>query len=227
MSSSAGERIKMARKRRGFTQQELAAEVGCSQQTVVDIEKQERPRSGHLVDIIMALGETNEWLIGGVGGPVSVESDGDRLPHFDLQEVASRDLAFAGADRAIDYLFRPPVPMSRMAFTVDAPIDDLSAWLGADSGDVFFVDPVVEVDEDALVLVALPGDDGLLVGCRSVFWKDGGFLLASGRSDHGLRSVISVAPYRDRSEFDSHSDPEVMPALIAGVVVFIGRSVSS
>ena len=62
---SAGERIRDARKRRGITQKELADLVGCSQQTIVDIEGQDRPRSRFLSTIVRELHESLEWIENG------------------------------------------------------------------------------------------------------------------------------------------------------------------
>jgi transcriptional regulator with XRE-family HTH domain len=227
MSGHAGERIRAARKRKGMTQKGLAEAVGCSQQTVVDIESQEAPRSRFLSAIVRTLGESLEWIESGTGGPSGGDYDAVHLPHYDLETAALRCLDPAAADCAIDTLYASPVQVSRLGFTVG--VDTMTARLLPETArvdDVLFVDPLADPAPGRLVLAVMPGWDRAEL--RWLLSAGGTKALAVEVDDFGPRMVPCV-PYRSRDDFLDHgnvtSDDAPSPALLVGVVVFIGREV--
>jgi len=228
MAGSAGERIRLARKRKGMTQKDLADAVGCSQQTIVDIESQEAPRSRFLTTIVRALDESLEWIETGVGGPAGVESDGMLLPHYDLETAALRALDPEAADWIIDSLYHAPVEMSRMAFTVG--VDRMTERLMPESvrlDDVLFVDPDADPQPGRLVLAVMPGWDRAELRC--FVSNNGGQRFLAAESDEFGDRLTPCCAYRAREEFLAHRDVSAedapAPALLVGVVVFIGRDV--
>jgi len=228
MAGSAGERIKLARKRKGWTQRDLAEAVGCSQQTVVDIESQEAPRSRFLAAIVRALDESLEWIESGVGGP-SGSGDGNvaLLPHYDLETAALRALDPDVVDWIIDSLYRAPVEMSRASFTVG--VDRMTERLMPEAvrlDDVLFVDPLADPQPGRLVLAVMPGWDRAELRC--LVSNGGRRFLETGSDEFGER-LTAVTPYAAREDFLAHRDvtdgDAPAPALLVGVVVFIGRDV--
>lgn len=227
MSGHVGERIRAARKRKGMTQKDLSVVVGCSQQTIVDIESHEAPRSRFLTAIVRALDETIEWIEAGTGGPSGGDYDSVHLPHYDLETAALRCLDPAAADCAIDSLYAPPVPVSRMGFTVG--VDAMTVRLMPDtvrSGDVLFVDPLADPAPGRLVLAVMPGWDRAEL--RYLVVAGGSKALVTDSEEFGP-SLVPCVPYNSRDDFLAHGDnaenPTPLPALLVGVVVFVGREV--
>lgn len=220
---SAGERIRIARKRRGWTQKDLASHVGCSQQTIVDIESQEVPLSRFLSRIISELGESLEWIERGLGSPAGSVVDANRLPHLDLETVALRSLDPAIVDQEIDSLYSSPVEMSRMAFTVG--VDRMTAQVMADSvreDDVLFIDPGAEPFPGRLVLALMPGWQRAEL---RILESSAGRHFLGADSDRFGDSLIPCRLFRVRDEYLSSGDSDPAPALIVGTVVFIGHDV--
>jgi transcriptional regulator with XRE-family HTH domain len=226
MLSSAGERLRIARRRKGWTQKELAERVNCSQQTIVDIEAQETPRSRFLTQIVVELGESLDWIESGVGGPCGSDDIASvHLPHLDLVNCALRALDPTLVDRVIDALFSTPIDMSRMSFTVSVDVNTVE--LMADHcrvDDVLWVDPCADLAPGRLVLAVMPGwDRAELMLYRSA---SGRRFLERDSADLGPKRM-EVSPYRAVGEYMAHGEstaPEAAsPALIIGVVVFIGQ----
>ena len=218
---SAGERIRSARKRKGWTQGELAAEVGCSQQTIVDIEGRAQPQSRFLSAIVRALGENLEYIETGIGSPASTVNESDSLPHFDLETVALRSLDSSYADDVIDSLYSAPTEVSSCAFTV--VVDRMAAQTMSEvvsQGDVLFCDPMVPIEPGRYVLAIMPG--WRRAELRELVSVAGSFYLAI-VGDSWRDGAIPCTPYQIRDEYLSHSGGLQEPALICGTVVFIGR----
>jgi transcriptional regulator with XRE-family HTH domain len=228
MAGSAGERIRLARKRKGWTQKDLAEAVGCSQQTIVDIEGAEEPRSRFLTAIVRSLGESLEWIEAGVGGPASGNGDlALLLPHYDFEVAALRALDPTAVDHVIDALYQAPVEMSSASFTVG--VDRMTARLMPEAvqvDDVLFVDPLADPQPGRMVLAVMPGWDRAEL--RALVSSAGQRFLGIEAQDMG-ETLVPCTPYRTAPEFLDHravtegGAPD--PALIVGVVVFIGREV--
>lgn len=219
---SAGERIRIARKRRHWTQKDLAAAVGCSQQTVVDIENQPEPSSRFLSRIISALGESLEWIERGIGSPAGSVTDAGRLPHMDLETIALRALDPSQINREIDSLYACPVDMSRVSFTVS--VDRMTAQLMAESvrlDDVLFVDPAAEPLPGRLVLALMPGWSRAEL--RELGTSGGRHFLVAETDRFGpaLIHCRAIRPLDDYLDADGSAGDS--PALIIGTVVFLGR----
>ncbi|MEM0953325.1 MAG: helix-turn-helix transcriptional regulator [Pseudomonadota bacterium] len=221
--SGIGTRIRDARKRKGWRQEDLAAEVGCSQQTIVDIEGQEDPKSRFLSAIVLALGETMEWIMWGVGAPHGRgEVDSTALPHYDLEAAALQALEPALVESEIDALYSPPVHMSRVAYTVGVDRSTAEAMdQQVRQGDVLFVDPALEPEYGRLALVVMPGWDRAEL--RVLENVNGRRFFTMDSEAFGERR-IAVAPYRTLDEYRAH-EGDLPPGLIVGVVVFVGRDV--
>jgi len=220
---SAGKRICIARKRRGWTQKDLAALVGCAQQTIVDIEGQEAPQSRFLSRIISELGESIEWIERGLGSPAGSVVDANRLPHLDLETVALRSLDPAIDDQEIDSLYSSPVEMSRMAFTIG--VDRMTAQVMRESvrvDDVLFVDPGAEPFPGHLVLALMPGWQRAEL---RILESSAGLHYLGADSDRFGGSLIPCEVLRVRDEYLASGEGDLGPALIIGTVVFVGRDV--
>lgn len=228
MPGSVGKRIRDARKRKGWTQKMLAQQVGCSQQTIVDVEAQDHPQSRFMSAIVTALDESLEWIERGIGGPAGDSGIPLALPHYDLGKAALRALDPSLVDETIDALYGSPVEMSRAAFT--AGVDQMNAEVMADhvgAEDVLFVDPQAEPSPGRLILVVMPGWDRAEL--RLLQSTGGRHFLAMDSDAFGDRRQ-PCTPYRVLEDFLAHGDiasnddaPE--PALIVGTVVFVGRDV--
>lgn len=114
MSATLGSRIKAARVRAKLTQVELAKIVGCSQQTIVDIEARSS-RSRFLPAIANALGESLEWFESGEGSEASAAL---LVPHYDLYGLAAEH----------------PVPLDRIFGAVDP--QQVSFTVSVDAGTI-------------------------------------------------------------------------------------------
>lgn len=217
---SGGERIKTARRRKGLTQNKLAELVGCSQQTIVDIEKQEVPRSKFLPQIVLALDESLEWVQFGRGAPANGGDGCAALPHYDLEVAAIKSMDASRVDEAIDYLYCAPVECSQSAYTVD--VEQFGArCLGMDFVEEFvaFIDPAASVRPGDVVLTVLPGFD------RAEFRR---FLSVGGerflvqKSGLGAENV-KVEVFDSYAKYQNAVPPDdVLPALICGRVFFMG-----
>lgn len=219
---SGGERIKNARRRKGFTQNKLAELVGCSQQTIVDIEKQELPRSKFLPQIVLALDESLEWVQSGRGAPANGGDNCAALPHYDLEVAAIKSMDASRVDEAIDYLYCAPTECSPSGFTVE--IDELGVgclgWQSANPGDVAFVDPAALIQPGDFCLVVLPGFD------RAEFRRFvsvGGERFLVQKSGMGTENT-KVEIFDSYAEYQNAVPPDdVLPALICGRIFYIGR----
>ena len=218
---SGGERIKTARRRKGLTQNKLAELVGCSQQTIVDIEKQEVPRSKFLPQIVLALDESLEWVQSGRGAPANGGDNCAALPHYDLEVAAIKSMDASRVDEVVDYLYCAPVECSPSSFTVD--VDEFGSnclgWDYTDGGDVAFIDPAATVRPGDICLTVLPGFD------RAEFRRFvsvGGERFLVQKSGLGAENV-KVAIFDSYAEYQNAIPPDdVLPALICGRVFFIG-----
>lgn len=220
---SVGERIRDARKRRGWTQKDLAERVGCSQQTIVDIEKQPTPQSRFLSRIVTELGESLEWIERGLGSPAGSVVDIAALPHLDLETVALRSLDPSQVDSSIDSLFSSPIEMSRMSFTV--AVDRMTAQVMNEStklDEILFVDPGVDPVPGRLVLCLMPGWERAEL---RMLESTGGRHYLGAESDRFGDPLQPCRAYRVREDYLAHDDDEQEPALVIGTVVFIGRDV--
>ena len=74
--ATIGERVRLLRKKRGYSQVELAALVGISQGSLSLIERNdtEMPAGATLAGLCRALKTTPDFLIAGGGDPDSIES---------------------------------------------------------------------------------------------------------------------------------------------------------
>ena len=218
---STGNRIRDARKRRGITQKELADLVGCSQQTIVDIEGQLNPRSRFMSAVVRELGESLEWIETGLGTPVGSVVVSRNLPHFCLEKAGRRALDSSIVDHEIDALYASPVEVSGMAFTVS--VDRMSAVMLGDhvsDGEVLFIDPKAAPYLGRMVLVVMPGCDRAEVRVLS---STGGHHFLEIDSEMYPPRLTACQVYRVVDEYLAHTDDGVPPALICGTVVFIGR----
>lgn len=112
-----GQRIKAARKARGWSQADLGERVGMRQQSIRSIEADETKRPRRLYEIAEALGKTEAELLGVAGQPEAVTPDEPDQVHFGLlrRDIPVRGTAVGGADadfsfngETIDYVRRPP-----------------------------------------------------------------------------------------------------------------------
>lgn len=218
---SGGERIKTARRRKGFTQNKLAELVGCSQQTIVDIEKQDVPRSKFLPQIVLALEESLEWVQSGRGAPANGGDNCSALPHYDLESVAIKSMDASRTDEVIDYLFCAPTECSPSGFTVEVDEVGVSClgWQSANPGDIAFFDPAAPIKPGDFCLAVLPGFD------RAEFRRFvsvGGERFLVQKSGMGAESV-KVEIYDSYAEYQNAVPPDgVLPALICGRLFYIG-----
>jgi len=226
MATTQGERVRLARKRRGWTQGDLASRAGCSQQTIGDIEKDKTPTSGRLPAIIEALGEDHRWIVSGIGAPAASGSpagavEAQVLPHYDVEAAGLRAIDPANVDAALDYLYSNPIPMSRGAFTVEVDANQAASLAELSAGDVLWVDPAAECGPGCLLMAVVPGSDfaqvfryGSSFGDRFLSWDDP----VKGASQR------PCVLYKSYAEFADH-DPlsEKTAALNVGRVVFYGR----
>lgn len=93
---TTGQRIKLAREKKGWTQTELAKQVGVTAQSVQQWEDPEagaRPRPSRLKTVAKALGVTESWLLC-LSGDVTPLTD-----NLDLDELARCLSAVLQADR--------------------------------------------------------------------------------------------------------------------------------
>lgn len=215
---SGGERIRMARRRRGITQKALADLVGCSQQTIVDIEKQEVPRSKFLPAIVVALDENLEWIQTGSGAPSN--GNAGALPHYDLESAALRMMDASHVDSVIDYLACSPIPCGNNSFTVH--IDELSAELLGNKGAedcMGYVDPSLDPRPSDIVLVVLPGCDRAEF---RIYKSIGGKRYLTHHAKVG-DSSIECELFSNYADYQNAVLPEgVTPALLCGKVYAIG-----
>lgn len=219
---SAGERIRVARKRRGWTQIDLAREVGCSQQTIVDIESKNVASSRFMLKIIHALGESLEWIERGIGSPAGAATDAGRLPHLDLETVALRIQDPGQAVREVGSLYAGPVDMSLLSFTVG--VDRMTAMVMVDSvrsDDVLFVDPLAEPLPGRLVLALMPGWHRAEL---RMLESSGGKHFLGAETDRFGPPLVECTLFRSVDLFRAAA-ADISPALVVGTVVFIGRDV--
>lgn len=73
--NTLGERVRIARERRGLTQQELATRAGCSQGAIGNVETGERQSLRNLVKVARALRVSTDWLYDRHGPEPDWESD--------------------------------------------------------------------------------------------------------------------------------------------------------
>ncbi|MFV8817617.1 helix-turn-helix domain-containing protein [Haliea sp. E17] len=214
-----GQRLQLARKKKGLTQKELASAIGCSQQTIVDIESQDDPKSRFLLSIINELGESMEWITSGLGSS-AIGGHSTALPHLDLESIAAWSASLTAERSAIDYLFWPPLQMSQEAFTVG--VDRMMARAMCShmkEGDVIFIDPEEESRPGDVVLATMPGWPRAEPRMLSVLGSDQ--FLEIDSSDFGSK-LTSCVIYNDREKFLAHKAKN-LPALIIGKATFIGR----
>lgn len=218
---SGGHRLKASRKRRGLTQKELAAAVGCSQQTVVDIESQKHPASRFLSKIVRELGESLEWIESGLGSPAGATLDSTSLPHFDLEIAGLRAIDPRYIDAQIDSLYSAPVDMSVQSYTVG--VDRMTSQVmdkTVRADDVLYVDVLAVPVPGSLILVVMPGWERAEL--RQLGYSAGAHFL-NADSDRFGPSTVACTIYRAQEEYMQHKGE--FPALVVGRVVFIGREV--
>lgn len=133
--------IRQARNSAGILQKELAKKVGCSQQTVVDIESGKIKRSKYLADICAELGLDYRALMSGEAGSQAdlVAFDfGRPLPVLEASEVApwveGRPVDLGGAKH-----LPCPVEHGPRSFAVQASGDSMEPDIR--HNDVVHVDP--------------------------------------------------------------------------------------
>lgn len=217
---SGGHRLKASRKRRGLTQKELAAAVGCSQQTVVDIESQQQPASRFLSKIVRELGESLEWIESGLGSPAGATLDSTSLPHFDLEMAGLRAIDPRYIDAQVDSLYSPPLEASVQMYTVG--VDRMTSQVmnkTVRADDVLFVDVLAVPSPGSLILVVMPGWERAEL--RQLGYSSGAYFL-NADSDRFGPSTVEVKIYRSQEEYMAHVGDD-LPALVCGRVVFIGR----
>lgn len=83
-----GERLRAARKRKGWTQIQLVEHSGVKQGTISQIERGDQEKSIFVVPLATALGVSPEWLESGT----EAEADAQDAPsHKDLADKELRD----------------------------------------------------------------------------------------------------------------------------------------
>lgn len=111
--STIGERIKEIRKRKGYTQQRFADELGLKQNTIATYEMNKTtPSDRTILDICQKFRIREEWLRTGEGDMEIANSQRDKLNHF-FQDVLStapdERSAFVAALDDLDPKFWPLV----------------------------------------------------------------------------------------------------------------------
>jgi len=212
---SAGLRIRSSRKSQGLTQKDLAALAGCSQQTIVDIEGRPDPSSRYLPAIVSALGEEMSYIQNGIGSPAGGPS-GDLLPCLTPFEVAVGVLDGLDAAPQNDPRYSSPVPVSRLAFTMLVDTTMCSMGFDVSVGDVVFADPAAAVVSGSLVVCVAPGWNRAEL--RVVSEIRGQTYL----SLDNFQDRFGCTIYRAASDYLSSDREDAL--LVAGVVVFMGRS---
>lgn len=86
-----GNRIKIARKRRGLTQSKLARLSGTLQATISALERYDRKTAQRSTEIAQALGVRLEWLLTGEG---SMDPVSPSTPNDDVDALISRSDLF-------------------------------------------------------------------------------------------------------------------------------------
>ncbi|OED40263.1 hypothetical protein ACH42_17280 [Endozoicomonas sp. (ex Bugula neritina AB1)] len=224
--TALGERLKLAREERGFTQAALAKGVGTRQGTINDLEVGRTKSSSYIMKIANFLDIDPQWLVEGVGdirgAGVQIMSQGAPLPLFDMKQL----LSIAKDDHEeliIAKLYRCPVKHSERAYTtiLNGKRENLP------DGAVLFVDPVSKYNNGDLVVTVFPDSE----------MSDIRVLVSNGVSSY-LKSIDSdIDPSLRLTEFKFDcldggeivtpmSAPKNAPeAKIIGRVIFIGIAV--
>ncbi len=225
---SLGERLKLARKRKGMTQMTLAKRVGTSQSTINDIENGRHKSSRFLMSIADVLQVDARWLERGdgvlKGVSVEVVNQGGPLPLYDWDRIP--DLLDDNCSMPmVDALYRCPISHSDEAYTLQVLTDQYEGHLSY--GDVLFVDPVGSYSSNDLVVCVMTAtryvDLRLLV-----FDGASTYLKSINRNVPEERRLLSArleAHLGGQLAFPVTNDPDAPPVALVGRVIFRGCKV--
>lgn len=224
-----GPRVRAMRRRRNLTQDDLARAVGCSSQTVLDLEQGNIAWSRFLPAIADALEVSFAWLNTGRGPRDAGGVYQGAVPVVQWRCLAQAVLA---GDPVPATAWLDGCPVRHSGDVVMAVADDATAFAMSPAiaaGDWLFIDRGVGVEDSAsgLVVVTMPG------------WARAELrMLAVSGGQHFLQrtnpllptEALSVRAYCDRVAYlaaaeahDAHDAAERPPALLLGQVIFRGR----
>ena len=169
MQMNFGERLKLARKRKGLTQKELAEMSGVSQQLIGQIEKGEVKSTGKIVSLAKACSVSPEWLEKGAESGVLAESNVRELPeNFHVVRVPVLTWVQAGPFvesyvdvEPIEYIALP-LKNTRRAYCLIVEGDSMVGPPGSDSyppGSYIVLNPDLEPQNGSRVVAKKKGTD--------------------------------------------------------------------
>lgn len=219
--ASAGTRVKEARKARGMTQKALATSAGCSQQTIVDLERENVTWSRFMPAIADELGLSLHWIETGQGPRERTGRGQGAVPI--VQWDFFTHAAALGEDNARVIDWAEGCAVDNSGSVVVVIVDDAVEFAMGEvvsAGDWLFIDR--KSQGDGLVVVMMPGwaraeiRELVTVGTSA-------FLRQSNRAISGPERVQVVHSMADYVALvDAEFPPEVPPALVFGRALFRG-----
>lgn len=211
--------IKQARNSAGLLQKELAGRVGCSQQTVVDIESGKIKRSKYLADICAELGLDYKSL---VSGEAQSQADlvafdfGRPLPVIEPDEVASW---LRGDLIDLESKQRLPCPVEHgpRSFVVRASGDSMEPDIR--HNDVVHVDPDQKWRSGDIVCLFIGTSSAPMF--RRLFVEGAEYYAVAARD--GSRRELRLVDRLDEVESSALTLLKGAVAYVAGRAIFSGR----
>ena len=205
MTSKTGRIIRETRQNACLKQKDLAHQVGCAQQTIVDVESGKIARSRYLKDIADTLGIDYEALRNGELQRAGTKSYKEDVPvaHLGIEEVVdfvrNPQSAFVRQDNALPC----PAPHSDRTFAFNVENDAAAPTVRR--GETLFVDEGAELKSGAIVCVFI--DQARIPTVRQAVRDGNQWLLVS--LDSGDRKkaywVDSLVDLEDREPASTHS----------------------
>ncbi len=167
-----GARVVWARKMRKVTQEELAADVGCTQSTIVGIESGTTERSRYLSAIARSLDVNINWLETGIGEPTlgnaeyGLVSQGCKVPVISEVAAGSAEVAFVLEEQA-EYMVTTYKKVSKGTYALTVNGDSMTAPEGNKysfpSGSIVIADPEQKGDntDGIFVIAKIEGHDAV------------------------------------------------------------------
>lgn len=221
-TDTLGHRVRAVRRTSNVTQKELAKNVGCSQQTVVDLEAGKVEYSRFTKKIAEELKVALHWLETGEGSRDRPGRSQGRVAVVSWDQFLSLVDGVGEGPRVTDWLESCPVASSgNVAMVI---VDERTAFVmggRVKAGDWLFVDR--ERFDDGLVVATMPGWHK--VELRELTTIGGRRFLAALNRDVPDR-MTAVSPQRNYDAYTAlaeRNDADVQPALILGRVIFRGQ----
>jgi transcriptional regulator with XRE-family HTH domain len=221
---SVGVRVREARKAKALTQKVLAGKVGCSQQTIVDLEKGNVEWSRFMPAIADELNVSLHWVETGEGPRERPGKSQGAVPIVQWDFFAHAALT-GDPPEVIDWAEGCPVDNS--GSTVVVIVDDSTAFAmaggGVVAGNWLFVDR--KAYGDGLAIVVMPGWGRAELRELVTSGTESFLRVTNEALPDAVQQVALVTSLEDYRTIASDEFAELPPALMLGRVVFVGTPI--